>query len=864
MMIVNSFRWATSLILLLVSLFALTGAGTADVQAFPDQKDQPFTCNNVTEIPDVECAALVALYRSTNGSEWRDNSGWLSENSPCAWAGVNCTNGRVDQLFLEGNQLTGFLPAEVGDLTALTWLQLNNNQLTGSIPATLGNLTAVTWLRLEDNQLSGPIPPTLGNMSMLENLYLAGNPLSGTIPAELGNLANLRKLYLDTTDLQGTIPVELGNLAQLEYLILSNSALHGPLPPSLPNLTNLTYFHFLETALCEPRDSIFQLWLQGIEFLYSPAIPCDDGPTTTPTITPTTNTTATATPIIATPTTESNVGTGLCRDLVVDRDPHPMTLLDKPNHLQAITDPAFGTTIRRITDIEATVTGAQAVIKPMYNTVQAWNADESRLLLYQRGVGHQLFDGITYQYIRNLDIFPADLEEVFWDFDDPTILYYVEPYAINAENPGQRLIRYNVITDTQEVVRSFANICGADSVEGGNDIQMMSWDSDVIGLRCTSEPEALLFGYRMSSDTVTPIISSAQSERFDPWTAPQAAPSGERFFLNDTVLDWNMNIVQTLNMESPEHATLGQFRDGTDGLFTVAFAEGPAGRCGPGSLIAHNLTTGSCRTLVGEETGYPYPPSDTHMAALSHQNPGWIAVSGIGVANWGQTDEAGQEVLDNELLLVDSAPGGQVCRVGHHRSFGDGGEFGYWSEPHVVISPSGTRLLFGSDWQGGSSVDTYVVELDGFASDGPTVPQPSATPSPSPSPSPSPLPSPTPISTPTPTATNGTISGQVFEDANENGNYDAGEPVLDGIIIILIDISTQGQTLTVSTQTDDQGIYRFSNLPDANYRLTFVLPTGYVPSSTLTNRLKGSNVGAIDAPYQKQQEIFLPLITNSR
>jgi len=76
----------------------------------------------------------------------------------------------------------------------------------------------------------------------------------------------------------------------------------------------------------------------------------------------------------------------------------PMQPLSKPGYLQTVTDPSFGTTIRRISNA-----GAGDVIKPMYSTTQAWNADETRMILYQRGQGHILLDGITYVFIRNLD-----------------------------------------------------------------------------------------------------------------------------------------------------------------------------------------------------------------------------------------------------------------------------------------------------------------------------------------------------------------------------------------------------------------------------------------------------------------------------
>ena len=43
---------------------------------------------------------------------------------------------------LSDNQLTS-LPAEIGQLTSLTWLHLSDNQLT-SLPAEIGQLTSLT------------------------------------------------------------------------------------------------------------------------------------------------------------------------------------------------------------------------------------------------------------------------------------------------------------------------------------------------------------------------------------------------------------------------------------------------------------------------------------------------------------------------------------------------------------------------------------------------------------------------------------------------------------------------------------------------------------------------------------------------
>src|SRR5689334_2034753 len=70
----------------------------------------------------------------------------------------------------------------------------------------------------------------------------------------------------------------------------------------------------------------------------------------------------------------------LCAGLVQDMQAHPMTPLAQPALGQTVTDAEFGTTIRRITKV-ALGGGSDPVIKPMYTTISAWNADESRLLL---------------------------------------------------------------------------------------------------------------------------------------------------------------------------------------------------------------------------------------------------------------------------------------------------------------------------------------------------------------------------------------------------------------------------------------------------------------------------------------------------
>jgi Leucine rich repeat/Leucine rich repeat N-terminal domain len=222
-----------------------------------------FDCSTVTGISSIECQALVALYNSTNGAGWTNHSGWLTTTTPCSWYGVGCNTGHFLSLNLSANQLSGSIPAELGNLASLNNLDLSANQLSGGIPPQLGNLANLYWLHLNTNQLSGSIPSQLGSLANLQSITLSANQLSGSIPAELGNLASLNNLSLDHNQLSGSIPPQLGNLANLKFLALNSNQLRGPLPQRLTNLRVLTTFYFDVGLLCIPNGA-FAAWLAGI------------------------------------------------------------------------------------------------------------------------------------------------------------------------------------------------------------------------------------------------------------------------------------------------------------------------------------------------------------------------------------------------------------------------------------------------------------------------------------------------------------------------------------------------------------------------------------------------------------------------
>ncbi len=112
---------------------------TPRATAAPTPNAAPTPTPNAAQISlKTDRKALVALYIATGGPNWDGNNNWLSDLPIGEWKGVKTDdNGRVTELNLRANQLTGEIPPELGNLANLINLDLERNQLTGEIPPEL-------------------------------------------------------------------------------------------------------------------------------------------------------------------------------------------------------------------------------------------------------------------------------------------------------------------------------------------------------------------------------------------------------------------------------------------------------------------------------------------------------------------------------------------------------------------------------------------------------------------------------------------------------------------------------------------------------------------------------------------------------
>lgn len=204
--------------------------------------------------------ALIALYKALDGDHWRDNTNWCSDKPVSEWSGVEEVDekGRVIALELSANGLSGEIPPELGNLTALKKLHIGYNTLNQDIPDAISKLTNLEELSLSNGGFTGVIPQWMGTLSKLNVLYLQNNNLAGTIPGNIKDLKDLSMLYLNNNCLTGTVPANWEKPSGLVSLTLSGNELQGSIPEWMGEMA-MNGNEFVRLA---PQNSGYQLYVE--------------------------------------------------------------------------------------------------------------------------------------------------------------------------------------------------------------------------------------------------------------------------------------------------------------------------------------------------------------------------------------------------------------------------------------------------------------------------------------------------------------------------------------------------------------------------------------------------------------------------
>ncbi|XP_077219809.1 receptor protein kinase-like protein ZAR1 [Tasmannia lanceolata] len=188
-----------------------------------------------------EGSALLSFKQSIKHDPEGSLSNWnSSDENPCSWNGITCSNLQVVSISIPKKRLVGFLPSSIGSLSFLRHINLRNNKLYGSLPLGLFDAQYLLSLVLLGNSFYGSVPTEIGKLSFLQNLDLSQNSFIGSIPISLLQCNRLRTLDLSHNNFTNSLPDGFGtSLIALEKLDLSYNRLNGSLPSNFGNLSSL-------------------------------------------------------------------------------------------------------------------------------------------------------------------------------------------------------------------------------------------------------------------------------------------------------------------------------------------------------------------------------------------------------------------------------------------------------------------------------------------------------------------------------------------------------------------------------------------------------------------------------------------------
>jgi hypothetical protein len=340
-----------------------------------------------------------------------------------------------------------------------------------------------------------------------------------------------------------------------------------------------------------------------------------------------------------------------------------------PDRGETYIDPAFGTTIKRISDARAQPNsagdGTLTRITHEYATMAPFNQDNSRLILAHQSY-YALHDG-SGNYLRDL---PFEMTEPRWSRHDPNVIYYLR---------GNQLKQYDAGSGLATTVHTF----GEYSTVSGKGESDVCFDGDHFVLVGDDRD---IFVYEVSTATKGPVLDaegrtldSVQITPDDNVTMTWVEP-GEGRFNGIELHDRSMNFLRQL-LPRGGHADVMRDTDGEEVLVTTA---DPAAACN-GTIVKIRLADGeqTCLLLLD-------PSLAIHISAPD--GSGWVIVSTYAPSDPGPFQ--GWTSYTNEILQV-KLDGSTVRRLAQHRSrpFND-----YTWTPRAAVSRDGGRLVYSSNY----------------------------------------------------------------------------------------------------------------------------------------------------------------------
>jgi len=359
----------------------------------------------------------------------------------------------------------------------------------------------------------------------------------------------------------------------------------------------------------------------------------------------------------------------------------------RPNYLEPVIDPAFGTPFLRVTD-PGTIRCRNSYCTHRYSSSQAWNADQSLLAIVNGCNGFCFLDGHTYEPLFRRSV-PNECE---WHPQVASSMICVA---------GNEIYNWAPHGDTKTALYVAA---GYVNLQFGPYKGNPSADGSKIVVRATSKAGTLVaFAYDISRRIKYPDIDLSALPGKNGYCS--ISPSGRYIFCAQTTESGNEEahvftieggpIQYWTEHHRPGHGDMTIDADGSDVYVGISKAEPDKFH-----VIKRRLNDGSVVDLA------PYGNAQ-HVSTRNTSLPGWAFVSYAGTyeetaahPSWAPFY---QEVV---ALRIDGS--GTIRRIAQTRNQ----KHDYWSETHASPSPDATQVIWSSNWgKAGGPVADYVTRL---------------------------------------------------------------------------------------------------------------------------------------------------------
>lgn len=381
--------------------------------------------------------------------------------------------------------------------------------------------------------------------------------------------------------------------------------------------------------------------------------------------------------------------------------------LPKPVARSSIADPVFGSRLVRLTDsVAAGLPGAF----PQYSRRQAWNADETRLLLLSDNGQFSLCDGATYQFLKVLD--DVGGEDVFWHPNDPELILYNADIALHARN---------VETDADTILYQFSTNYAWAHTQGEGNLSRDARYYAVAGqvydyVNQTVAVSNVVVVDLVAQQEIGSLLMPTNLASFD-WVSISPlgnyvvvdyASTGTGPFEGVEVYDRCLTNRLWQKPLGYGHSDLGVDANGDEILVIVIYDEDANQEV----LKAFRLRDGRETTLLAMDYALWL-----HVSCQNERRSEWCFISTYDSYYRLTDDPVSWLPFEDEIFAVKLDGSGQVQRLAHHHSrrYSPAASDVYWAEPHATVSRKANRILFGSNWRQNvtavNSVDAYICDF---------------------------------------------------------------------------------------------------------------------------------------------------------